>query len=190
MMISFKKKTAAFTMIEAITTMAILAILAVVLVPVLREGLDSWLFIRSRQDSFPEGSLALSRMMQEFKRDAITILPGSGVSDGTNFSFLNATGTTRYYYDSGCVKRQLNGIPAAGRILVRNVTNPQGSPLPPAPFTSLFLYFDRNGTPIAPPLDQTEINNSLRQVGIYFIISDASGRPIRFASRVWLRNKQ
>jgi len=57
-----------FTIIEVLVVIVILAVAAGALTPVIRMGIDSWVFARDQKEILAEGTLCMNRMIAEIRQ--------------------------------------------------------------------------------------------------------------------------
>lgn len=109
-----------FTLLETLIVLSVLVIIALVLTPVFREGIDAWVLSISTTDIIAEGRLAMRRMTKELKRvDTITAISQTSVG----FTVPGSSDTIVFSWDdsNNTLYREIPVI-AQSNILARNIS--------------------------------------------------------------------
>lgn len=162
--------SAGITLIETLVVISILTIIAFVLTPVIREGIDAWIFSISTADLVAEGRLAMRRMTKELKgANSITAITPTSLK----FTLPDSLDEIEYVFSGNVLyrRRYISGGGSETNILARDIN----------PFS--FTYLKRNsdrGDPATAVADIWEIC-------IDFTVTKDS-RSLRFGSTVSPRN--
>lgn len=168
-----------FTLIEVVIVIAILAILASTLIPVISKGIDAYIMSSKNREEIGAARLALSRMIREIRQECRSI---SG-ADTASFSFRNSLGSNiGYIYENSLpipgLKRMVN-YGTEDRLLARDVVEFLAPKY-------LFKYYKQDGTQW---VSGTDPISSIRQIEIRLAIKRATDSvPIVLQSRVTPRN--
>ena len=164
---------AAFTLVETLIVIFILTIIASVLIPVVRKGIDAWILSMSITDLIAEGRLAMRRMTKELKMaDNITEITSMPAIQSVKFTLPGYVGEIEYYWSNSnnvLYRRRLISGSSQTNVLARDIS------------ALTFTYLKRDSQ------TQTTTLGEVWEIRIDFTVTK-EGRSMRFGSTISPRN--
>jgi len=164
-------KAKAFTLIELVITIVILAVMAWIGIAAMLSGVDTWGFFNQRKELLIDGSAAMDRITREIrmiKSNTSVITAGS-----TAFSFTDINDNSiTYAVNSGTIERTENG---ATNGLLGNVAG------------FAFTYYDVNNSVIASPATAPSATD-IKRIRVSIALTKGTSRTVNLESDVWPRN--
>jgi len=157
------KNDRGFTLIEVVMVIALAGIIAGIISVPFFEGIEGWLFVKSREDISQSGRVAMERMAREVRntaRGCITTATATTFAFGTDLSDCNAIN-----FSQAGAAIQRNGIDLADNVQ-----------------SLAFTYYDTNNA-------ITATTANIRRLAIE-IVSINSGETARKYSEVYLPNME
>jgi len=161
----------AFTLIELVVTIAVLAVLAWLGLAATLSAVDTWGFLTQRKEILIDGSAAMDRMTREIRETKNSTSVTAANSTTFAFTDINNNSIT-FTINSGVINITENG---ATNGLSSNVTG------------LTFTYYDSNNSVIASPIVAPSATN-IKRVRINITLSKGTSRPVNLESDVWPRN--
>lgn len=161
----------AFTIIELIMMLVVLAVVVWIGIAAMLSGIDTWGFFAQRKELLGDARMAMDRMLRETR--AIKNKTSVATANSATFRFTDVNNNDiTYAISSGVISRTQNGTTNTLLVNVANLT---------------FTYYDSVGAVIGVPVVSPS-ETDIRRVRIAVALSKGTSRTVNLQSDVWPRN--